>query len=158
LPSLPATSAAAPRFGDGDGIHVLSQHSIDARLTSLTVSTTALPHPANLRILLPADYHSHPGRHYPVLYLLHGTTGGAADWTTLGQAEQTTAGLQLIVVMPDIALNEDGGGWCTNWVGDGNPAWETLHIYQLLPWIDGNLRTIANRRGRAIAGLSQGGF
>jgi S-formylglutathione hydrolase FrmB len=158
LALAPAASAALPPLGDGDGIHVVSQRELDARLTALTVSTTALPQSANVRILLPADYASNPNRRYPVLYLLHGTSGSPADWTTQGQAEQTTAGLEMIVVMPDIALNADGGGWCANWVGGGHPAWETFHIDQLIPWIDSNLRTIANRQGRAIAGLSQGGF
>jgi len=36
--------------------------------------------------------------------------------------------------------------------------WETFHIAELVPWVDANLRTITNRDGRAIAGLSQGGF
>src|SRR5581483_7381840 len=94
---------------------------------------------------------------YPVLYLFHGTSGGASDWTTVGGAEETTAGKPLIVVMPDIALNRDGGGWCTNWP-DGAYHWETFHIAQLVPWTDANLRTVRSRGGRAIAGLSQGGF
>jgi S-formylglutathione hydrolase FrmB len=153
-----AASAASPSFGDAAGLHVTSQQALDGRLTALTVSTSALPHPANVRVLLPADYGSDPSRRYPVLYLLHGTSGGAADWTTQGQAEQTTAGMEMIVVMPDIALNDDGGGWCTNWVGDSHPTWETFHIDQLIPFIDQNLQTIPNRQGRAIAGLSQGGF
>ena len=38
------------------------------------------------------------------------------------------------------------------------PEWETFHIDPFIPWIDSNLRTIPHRRGRAIAGLSQGGF
>jgi hypothetical protein len=25
----------------------------------------------------------------------------------------------MIVVMPDIALNDDGGGWCTDWYNGG---------------------------------------
>jgi hypothetical protein len=61
--------------------------------------------------------------------------------------------------MPDIALNDDGGGWCTDWHGGVGPhRWETFHIGELIPWIDGTLRTLRNRGGRAIAGLSQGGF
>jgi S-formylglutathione hydrolase FrmB len=148
---------AFPRFADGDGLHVVSQRELDARLLALTVTTAALPKPANVRVLLPAGYGSRPRRHYPVLYLLHGTSGGAADWTTLGGAEQTTAGLPLIVVMPDIALGDDGGGWCTDWP-DGMEKWETFHIDELIPWVDRNLRTAATRAGRAIAGLSQGGF
>jgi S-formylglutathione hydrolase FrmB len=79
----------------------------------------------------------------------------------MGDAERTTAGLPLIVVMPDIALDDGGGGWCTNWYNGGahgQPQWETFHISQLIPWVDRDLRTIPSRQGRAIAGLSQGGF
>jgi S-formylglutathione hydrolase FrmB len=152
-----AAAGAAPKLQDADGIHVLSVKQLDSRLTALSVETSALPGAANIRILLPAGYAAHPHRRYPVLYLLHGTSGGAADWTTMGDTEQATAGRPLIVVMPDIALHDDGGGWCTNWP-DGAYRWETFHIDQLIPWVDNNLRTITTRGGRAIAGLSQGGF
>jgi S-formylglutathione hydrolase FrmB len=156
-----ALAAVIPHFHDGHGIHVLTSKQLDGRLGALAVSTSALPGPANIRILLPAGYAAHPRRRYPVLYLLHGTSGGAADWTVRGGAEQTTAGRQLIVVMPDIALHDGGGGWCTDWYNGGAggpPEWETFHIAQLIPWVDANLRTVASRAGRAIAGLSQGGF
>jgi S-formylglutathione hydrolase FrmB len=156
----PASAAAAPpAFTDGHGLHVAAVQQLDSRLLSLTVTTAALPSPAHVRVLLPDGYAQHPKKRYPVLYLLHGTSGGAEDWTKMGNAEATTAGRPLIVVMPDIALNDDGGGWCTNWHGGvGAHQWETFHIAELIPWIDANLRTIANRGGRAIAGLSQGGF
>ncbi len=156
--ALSAGSAlAAPELRDGDGLHVVSVQQLDERLVEVTVSTAALPGPAAIRILLPRTYEAEPKRRYPVLYLFHGTSGGAADWTVKGEAEQTTEGLPLIVVMPDIDLDDDGGGYCTNWVS-GTYSWETFHIDQLIPWIDANLRTIATRAGRAIAGLSQGGF
>jgi S-formylglutathione hydrolase FrmB len=161
LALAPAGASAAPTFGDGDGLHVLAARQLDARLFEVTVQTAALPGPANVRVLLPADYERRSSHRFPVLYLIHGTSGGAADWTVKGEAEQATAGDELIVVMPDIALNDDGGGWCTNWVNGGSygvPEWERFHIGELVPWIDANLRTIASRKGRAIAGLSQGGF
>jgi S-formylglutathione hydrolase FrmB len=156
-----ADATAIPTFTDGNGLHVTSVRQLDQRLLEVTVSSTALPGPAKVRVLLPANYQSRATRRYPVLYLLHGTSGGAADWTVKGSAEQTTAGLPLIVVMPDIALNDNGGGWCTDWVNGGAygvPEWETFHVQQLIPWVDRNLRTIAARKGRAITGLSQGGF
>jgi S-formylglutathione hydrolase FrmB len=156
-----SASASAPAFASADGIQVTSQQALDPRLQAVTVTTGALAGPADVRVLLPADYAAHPRRHYPVLYLLHGTSGGASDWTTMGAAEETTAGRPLIVVMPDIGQHDNGGGWCTdsyNGGAYGPPEWETFHIDQLIPWIDHNLRTIADRRGRAIAGLSQGGF
>lgn len=159
--ALAAGSAAAahrtPSFPSGDGLQVTSVQRLDKRLFELTVTTSALPGPAKVRILLPAGYESEPRRRYPVLYLFHGTSGGAADWTEKGEAEQTTEGLPLIVVMPDIGLDDDGGGYCTNWVS-GTYGWETFHIDELIPWVDAELRTTATRAGRAIAGLSQGGF
>src|SRR5436305_2721946 len=140
-----AGAAQAVAFRSGSGLHVGAVHALDARLYALTVSSSAIPGPANVRVLLPSGYAAHPQRRYPVLYLLHGTSGGAADWTTMGDAEKTTAGKPLIVVMPDIALDDGGGGWCTNWYNGGAhgpPEWETFHISQLIPWVDHDLRTI----------------
>ena len=152
-----SSAGAAPEFKDGHGLHVSAVAQLDPRLLEVTVTTAALPAPAHVRILLPSSYYAKPTQHFPVFYLLHGTSGGASDWTEKGEAEHTTEGLPMIVVMPDIALNDDGGGWCTNWP-DGEYSWETFHIQQLIPWVDANLHTVAARKGRAIAGLSQGGF
>lgn len=156
--AVASAPASATVFRDGSGIHVAAARSLDPRLLAISVTSRAIPGPANVRILLPSDYTTHPHRRYGVLYLLHGTSGGAADWTTSGGAEQVTAGRPLIVVMPDIGLNGDGGGWCTNWVHGAHEQWETFHIDQLVPWVDANLRTVPQRGARAIAGLSQGGF
>ena len=63
--------------------------------------------------------------------------------------------------MPDLDVNGDGGGYCANWFNGGQggkPMWETFEIDQVVPFIDRNLRTRANRAGRAIFGLSQGGI
>jgi S-formylglutathione hydrolase FrmB len=152
-----SSASAAARLRDGDGLHVLAVKKLDSRLLEVAVSTAALPGPAGIRILLPPTYTAETARRYPVLYLFHGTSGAAADWTVKGEAEKTTEGLPLIVVMPDIGLKVDGGGYCTNWVNGVN-RWETFHIEELIPWIDANLRTITSRAGRGVAGLSQGGF
>jgi S-formylglutathione hydrolase FrmB len=144
-------------WGSGEGLTVTSVKQLDQRLYALTVTTAAIPATLNVRILLPAQYASSRNRRYPVLYLLHGTSGTASNWTTVGDAESATAGQPLIVVMPDIAINDGGGGWCTNWP-NGAQAWDTFHIHQLIPWVDAHLRTLTARSERAIAGLSQGGF
>jgi len=155
------STAMGPHLSDGDGLHLDAEQQLDPRLLALTFTTPALANPVNVRVLLPSGYAADPTRHYPVLYLFDGTSGRASDWTTFGDAEQTTAGLPLIVVMPDITYNGNGGGWCTNSVNGGKygpPEWETFHIDELIPWVDRNFHTIASRDGRAIAGLSQGGF
>jgi diacylglycerol O-acyltransferase / trehalose O-mycolyltransferase len=110
-----------------------------------------------VRVLLPAGYRADARRRYPVLYLLHGAGGDYRSWTQDGDAEAITARAKLIVVMPD------GGrdGWYTDWyVGEKTvqPRWETYHVGELVPWVDATYRTVAARRGRAIAGLSMGGY
>ena len=153
-------AAAPPAFSDAHGIHVEAVESLTDRQLNVRVSTAALEQAVDVRILLPADY-AGDTRAYPVLYLFHGTSGRASDWVNAGDAEMATAELPLIVVMPDCGFNGDGGGWFSDWFNGGafgQPMWETFHIAQLIPWVDANLRTVASDAGRAVAGLSQGGF
>ena len=130
---------------------------VDARLQDWTLRASALDGVTGVRILLPTGYGADPRRRYPVLYLLHGADSDYRSWTRYGDAEAITAHVPMIVVMPD------GGtmGWYTDWyAGDKpvHPAWETYHVGELVPWVDAHFRTIAARRGRAIAGLSMGGY
>jgi S-formylglutathione hydrolase FrmB len=165
LPSSPVAPAAAdaPNLTSSHGVTVTGWRWISERTLEVDVSTTkvapiAVNGPHRVRITLPNDYFSSGTTRYPVLYLLHGGAGGSsAQWTTGGGAvEPLTSGRPLITVMPD------GGkvGWYTNWVKPGSSAqaWRDFHVDQLIPWIDANLRTIAAKGGRAIAGLSMGGF
>jgi S-formylglutathione hydrolase FrmB len=154
--AVPA-SAGAITFHGGHGLTITKVKQINPRLVAIVVKTKTLPDPANIYVLLPPGYSSHPGRRYPVFYLLHGTSGTASDWTVMGNAQKVIGNRQLITVMPDIALNDGGGGWCTDWP-NGAQSWEAFHIHQLLPWVQSNLRTLNARGERAIAGLSQGGF
>lgn len=161
LALAPSGAAAAPVFGDAAGLHVVSAQQLSPRLFSVRVSTSALPQPVDVRVLLPDGYDAQPAHRYPVLYLFHGTSGRAADWTTQGDAVAATAGRPLIVVMPDAGFDGDGGGYFADaWNGGarGLPQWERFHVEQVIPWVDAELRTVAARAGRAIYGLSQGGY
>jgi len=159
---LPAVRAAeGVSFHQASGLTVIKVTRSGQRQYDVSVSTAALGRPVHIRVLVPANYSETHDR-LPVLYLFHGTSGRASDWVDQGNATQATAGLRLIVVMPDAGFDGDGGGWFTNWVDAktalGPSRWETFHVDQLIPWVDANLRTIATRNGRAVAGLSQGGF
>jgi S-formylglutathione hydrolase FrmB len=134
---------------------------MNQRLFSYTVTSGALPNQADVEVLLPTGYATHPNKRYPVLYLLKPQPNDNG-WVATGDAEKTTAGQPLIVVMPAMLLNgQEAAGWCTNWVNGGKfgpPEWTTFYIDDVIPWVDQNFRTIANRGGRAIAGLSEGGL
>jgi putative tributyrin esterase len=92
---------------------------------------------------------------YPVLYLLHGFSSNYTAWSRLG-APRTARAYNLIVVMPDV-----GNSWYANWAqsneGQKND-WEDFIIKDLIGHVDSNYRTIATREGRAINGLSMGGY
>ncbi len=155
--AIPAAAPALSPPASGRAVSVVAARRLDARLLELTVRTPALASPTKVRVLLPAGYSSAARRRYPVVYLLHGAGGDETDWTSLGGVEQATAAMPLIVVMPDGGR----GGWYANWFNGGRggpPAWETWHTSQLIRLVDGRFRTVAARRGRAIAGLSMGGF
>ncbi len=162
LASSPA-SADAPNLVSRNGITVTGVRWITARTIEADISTTlihpnAVNGPHRIRITLPDGYFQNPTARYPVVYLLHGGAGGnSAQWTTGGgDVEGITRGKPVITVMPD------GGkvGWFTNWVNQSKGAqnWADFYLNQVVPWVDGNLRTIATKNGRAIAGLSMGGY
>ncbi len=158
---LVAPTAASPATSDSDltpdELTLVEIVNIDERLEELTFTTPALAGPTKVRVLLPSGYGDDPTRRYPVLHLLHGGFGSHLDWTTMGDAAAITADAPLIVVMPD---SGPGWGYVDWWNGGsgGPPMWETYHVDQLLPWIDGHYRTEARRDGRAVAGLSMGGY
>ncbi len=132
-----------------------------AMAQSLELRTVELESPAvgrtmKYNILLPRDYESSSQR-YPVLYLLHGLTQNYTAWG-LSNGSPYYAGLydDLIVVMPDA-----GNSWYVNWAPneDGRPNnWEDHIVQDVISHVDWNFRTIARREGRAIAGLSMGGY
>jgi S-formylglutathione hydrolase FrmB len=158
---LVATALLWPASARAEELTVTDERRLSDRLTELTMATPALDFPVSVRVLLPDGYDADPERRYPVLYLLHGSFDTAASWTDKGDAEAITAGLPLIVVMPDTAGTGDAGGWASDWRNEGRggpPMWETFTIGQLLPWVDANYRTRPRRGGRAVAGLSMGGF
>ncbi len=116
-------------------------------------------------VYLPSAYFSRTarGQRFPVLYMLHGSPGVAADWVRGGQLDRAMERLSaagavspFIVVMPDV-----NGGYrrdleCQN--VPGGVADETYLSVDVVRYIDAHFRTINDRRQRAIGGLSTGGY
>lgn len=121
------------------------------RIREESVSSAALGRTMKYRVLLPEGYDS-SARRYPVLYLLHGLGGDYRDWTTRSNLAEYTRTLPLIVVMPD-----GENGWYTNAV-DGSARVEDYVFTDLPADVVQKFRTINSRYGRAVAGLSMGGY
>lgn len=118
------------------------------QLQSKLVNTT-LPY----NVILPADYRTSKTRRYPVLYLLHGLSGHYSDWLTRTNVADYAAQYRLIIVMP-----EGNDSWYVDGAAGSNDKYESYILKELMPDVDRRYRTIQARYGRAIAGLSMGGY
>jgi len=104
-------------------------------------------------VILPIEYHYSRTTRYPVLYLLHGVTGHYSDWITHTNVAEYAAGYRMIVVMP-----EGNNGWYTDSATVPADKYETYILKELIPEVQKRYRTIEARYGRAVAGLSMGGY
>jgi S-formylglutathione hydrolase FrmB len=106
-------------------------------------------------VLLPADYAqpSAKAKRYPVLYLLHGLTGHYTNWLDYTRLADYAAQYHLIIVMP-----EGNNGWYTDSATVATDRYETYIIEELIPDVEKRFRAIGARGGRAVAGLSMGGY
>ena len=119
------------------------------RLQEITFTSASLGRPMTYRVLLPEKYEKSHRRH-PVLYLLHGLTGAYIDWADRTRLVEHVAGLDLIVVMPDA-----NDSWYTN---AGSDKYEDYVAVDLVKDVDTRFLTLSAVHGRAIAGLSMGGY
>lgn len=126
-----------------------------------------------LTIYTPAGYET-SGKRYPVFYLLHGMGGDENAWSELGRATQILDNLiaqgkaePMIVVMTNgnAALEAAPGESSLGW--EKQPTFQLpktmegsfeMHFPEVVKFVDKHYRTKANKKSRAIAGLSMGGF
>jgi enterochelin esterase-like enzyme len=109
-------------------------------------------------VYLPPGYLD-SGLAYPVIYLLHGGGGDSADWIAQGHVQQIMD--DAIAADPNaaaIVVTPDGSDaqWYDNI--DGSLQNQTYVLGYLIPHVDRHFRTIPTRAGRAIDGLSNGGY
>ena len=150
-------SARSASRGQASGDHGRAAPApVDGRLKEWTLRTPALRSPTGVRVL-PAGYGAHPTRRYPVLYLLHGADADFRSVDTLrrrgghqrpGAADHRHARRRCRWLVHRLVRRRPSGPATLGDLSRG-PA---------IPWVDAQYRTVAAPRGRAIAGLSMGGF
>lgn len=127
------------------------------RPVAVSFRSVALHGPIHATVLLPADYAT-SGKRYPVVYFLHGlpaspTAYESAGWLGRALASQDR---EAILVHPQGARAGDADPEYLNW-GPGR-NWETYLTRELPAYVDAHFRTIPTRGGRALIGLSAGGY
>jgi len=173
-------SVPAERTSPVTGSAVGSNASTRGRVVRGKHHSDALGVDKNYVVYLPAGYDGAPRKRWPTFYYLHGLTSPEDEWIELGKldAAADALGLDAIVVMPDgddgfytdsaspidhDACMKDGSGLFDPGADRAatcvrHRAYETYVVKELIAHIDATYRTIASRDGRAIAGVSMGGF
>ncbi len=90
---------------------------------------------------------------FPTLYLLHGLSDDHTAWMRRTSIERYVEDMRLIVVMP----NGHRSFYCND-PGPGGHAYEDHIVDDVVGFVDRTLPTVADRAGRAIAGISMGGY
>ena len=125
-----------------------------------------------MTVYTPAGYES-SGKRYPVFYLLHGMGGDENAWSELGRAAQIMDNLiaqgkaepMILVMTNGNAIQEAAPGESS--LGMVTPTMQLAktmegsfetHFPEVVKFVDKHYRTKANKKNRAIAGLSMGGY
>jgi S-formylglutathione hydrolase FrmB len=122
-----------------------------------TIYSPAVAGRLRLAVYLPTGYAT-SGRRYPVVYFLHGLPATPSSYRGADFLAQALAasGRRAIIVAPQGARDNDSDPEYLDWGAGRN--WETAITRDVVDYVDSHLRTIRSRRGRAIVGLSAGGY
>jgi enterochelin esterase-like enzyme len=127
-----------------------------ARTVTVDCRSAALDGRLPAVVYLPAGY-PNGSSHYRVIYFLHGLPANPDSYTTNAfVAAALSSKEHAIVVAPQGARDADSDREYLDW--DAAEDWPQAIAHDLPRCIDKRFRTIANRFGRALIGLSAGGY
>ncbi|HWD87745.1 MAG TPA: alpha/beta hydrolase-fold protein [Mucilaginibacter sp.] len=126
---------------------------------NLSMTSKILKMERKYAVYLPPDYET-SDRSYPVLYLLHGSGDDQTGWIQFGEVQHIEdkaidegIATPMIIIMPD--ANTGRRGYFNDPKGDWN--YEDFFFKEFMPFVEKKFRIKAEKRYRAVAGLSMGG-
>ena len=139
-------------------VFFLSQAHVSqaAKVDTLAIPSAAMGKTYKAAVVLPNSYAKGKAK-YPVMYLLHGAYGHFGDWLKSTPNKMTVKDLadqcNMIIVMPE---GETFSFYLDSPVNKES-QFETYITKEVVQKIDQTYRTIAEKKGRVITGLSMGG-
>jgi len=126
------------------------------KVDTLDVFSPSMQKTLKAAVTTPSTYQTSQDR-YPVIYLLHGGSGSFSDWhqkvTQKGIVNQLAETYNVVIVTPGVG---PASYYYDSPLLD-SVRYETYMIQELIPLIDSQYRTLAQKESRAITGLSMGG-
>ena len=109
-----------------------------------------------VRVYLPPCYGQY-NRLYPALYLFHGNIYTESQWDDLGIDEAADAGIAA-GLWPPFMIIMPYGGEIANSTAGGDISFEGVVVNELVPYIEDQYCAWPEPAGRAMGGLSRGGY
>ncbi len=132
--------------------------ALSGRIVDVTIPSHALMGPVHARVYLPPGYAT-AHELYPAVYFLHGLPGTSQTYAVhaahVAQLAET-ASARVIFVFPQGSRDDDTDAEYND-LGAGR-NWERFVASELPAFIDAHFHTVRNRDGRAIIGISAGGY
>lgn len=138
---------------------VLASHAVAAeRVQCGSMKSRYVPQAVGYCVMFPPSYDAQPAKKFPVLYFLHGLGGdqsflvSSGGWQIIEDLwEQKKLG-EFVIITPQ--------AWRSFYINskDGRVKYEDFFIRQFVPQMEKKFRLTGVRSGRAITGVSMGGY
>jgi S-formylglutathione hydrolase FrmB len=123
-----------------------------------SLPSTILSHPVGYCALLPPGYDAQPAKKFAVLYFLHGLGGdqtflvSSGGWGLIEDAWEQKRFGEFVIITPQADT--------TFYINSksGKTRYEDFFIREFIPQMEKKFRLSGTRSGRAIGGLSMGGY
>lgn len=108
--------------------------------------------------LLPPSYDAQPARKFPVLYFLHGLGGdqtflvSGGGWNLIEDEQEQKQISEFVVITPEA----DSSFYIDS--KNGRVKYEDFFIRDFIPRMEKHFHLLGTREGRAIGGISMGGY
>lgn len=126
--------------------------SFSAEIDTLITHSKVMKKDIKAVVITPASYSR--GKSFPVVYLLHGWSNNYSSWVKqCTELPRMADHFNVIIVCPDGGYSS----WYFDSPIDSSIRYETYITKELISYIDSKYKTIPEREGRSITGLSMGG-
>jgi S-formylglutathione hydrolase FrmB len=139
-------------------LFVSSLATAQARIDCSSVPSKVLQRDVPYCVLLPQSYDSAGSAKFPVLYFLHGLGDNQQSlvnmgaWNLISDLRQQNKIGDFLIATPQ--------GWSTFYINsaDGRTRYSDFFLDEFIPFIEHKYRVRTDRGGRAISGISMGGY
>jgi S-formylglutathione hydrolase FrmB len=139
-------------------ISIAASSAAQSRIDCGAMNSRILKRAVRYCVYIPEGYDSSGSRRYPILYFLHGlgdneqTLFNSGGWTLIDDLRYQHKIGEFLIVAPE--------GWRSFYINsaDGSFRYSDFFLHEFMPYIEAKYRVVPGRAGRAITGISMGGY